>query len=285
MGDRKKPTPYDIDYKVLIIGESRVGKTSIIKRLNNEGFSESTISTVGLDFVNAFFNIDGVTVRLQIWDTAGQERFRTITRSHFRNTKGTVLVYDISDRESFEKLEYWVDNLSNMNLDREVVYIIGNKNDLESEREISYEQGQKFASRNLVKFFETSAKNGNNLQEIFKTLAFDILDSNDMSKMNRYKYKSMSECFVYSYNMPNEIQLKQPNENAKKKNKFLLPFKKKLKYKAPVAKSLDNLNQISYNTSNDTNKIKLKSDKKSNKKNSKNKKKKSLRYLNCCKIS
>lgn len=97
--------------------------------------------------------------------------------------------------------------------------------------------------------------------------------------MNRYKYKSASDCFVYSYNMPKEIQLIKPVEQ-KKKSKFILPFKKKLKYKAPVAKSLDNLNQISYKPSNNV--VKLKPDKKPKKKKSKNGKKLSL---NCCKIS
>ena len=100
--------------------------------------------------------------------------------------------------------------------------------------------------------------------------------------MNRYKHKSISESFVYTYNMPNEIQFKQPIE-SKKKTKFILPFKKKLKYKAPTAKSLDNINQISYNTSNNTVKLKAKKEKKSNQKSSK--KRKTLKSLNCCKIS
>ena len=107
----KKLPDHDVQYKVLILGESRIGKTSILKRLNNEEFTEQTISTVGIDFINVFYDIESVCVKLQIWDTAGQERFRTITRNYYRNTKGIVLVFDLTDRETYQKLEYWLDSL------------------------------------------------------------------------------------------------------------------------------------------------------------------------------
>lgn len=113
---------FDVSYKILIVGESRVGKTSIIKRLNNNLFHENTISTVGLDFVNLFFKIDNLNVKLQIWDTAGQERFRTLTKSQFKNTKGILLVYDITDRQSFKSLEYWINNLSFVSYDFNFVF-------------------------------------------------------------------------------------------------------------------------------------------------------------------
>lgn len=169
-----------------------------------------------------------------------------------------------------------------MRLQSEVIYLVGNKKDLDSEREVSYEQSLKFSRRNLFKFFETSAKTGENLSEIFSSLAFDILDLNDMHKMERYKHRSIADSYVYSYDLPKEIYIKDQKKPLSKR-KFILPFRKKLKYKAPVAKSLEQLNTISFNPTHESVNIKLKPEKKSSKK--KSKKSKAFRSLNCCRIS
>jgi small GTP-binding protein len=131
---------YDVEYKIIIIGESRIGKTSILKRLETNQFHENTISTVGLDFVNFYHTIDSCKVKLQLWDTAGQERFRTITRSHFRNTKGIIFAFDISNKDSFDMLEYWFQTIEfdNNIENKTIVYLIGNKMDLEYDRDITY---------------------------------------------------------------------------------------------------------------------------------------------------
>ena len=131
---------YDVEYKIIIIGESRIGKTSILKRLETNQFHENTISTVGLDFVNFYHTIDNCKVKLQLWDTAGQERFRTITRSHFRNTKGIIFAFDISNKDTFDMLEYWFQTIEfdNNIENKTIVYLIGNKMDLEYDRDITY---------------------------------------------------------------------------------------------------------------------------------------------------
>lgn len=220
-------TDCSVDYKVIIIGESRVGKTSIVNRLNNNKFQENTISTVGIDFVNVFYKIDNVRVKLQIWDTAGQERFRTITKSYFRNVKAIVLAFDLTEKESFEKLEYWFWSFSDSQLEDAIIYLVGNKLDLLSDREVTYIEAQKFADKNLFKYFETSAKTGYNLTTTFESLAFDLVDHNDMRLMDRYKFKSYqsnNDCFVYSYSMPAEINIKEVKFTKKKRrnlNRFL----------------------------------------------------------------
>jgi small GTP-binding protein len=111
--------------------------------LSNNRFQENTVSTVGIDFVNIFYKIDNVRVKLQIWDTAGQERFRTITKSYFRNVKAIILAFDLTEKESFEKLEYWLWSFTGEQLSSSVVYLIGNKLDLLSDREVTYAEANK----------------------------------------------------------------------------------------------------------------------------------------------
>lgn len=225
--------PYDVKYKIIIIGESRIGKTSILKRLETNQFHENTISTVGLDFVNFYHKIDNVRVHLQIWDTAGQERFRTITRSHFRNAKGIIFTFDISNKDSFDMLEYWFQSLEidDDNIDNPIIYLVGNKSDLVNDRELSFVEAKNFADKNLIKYYETSAKTGKNLKEMFESLAFDILDANDMIKMDRYKKQSVNDSFVYAYNIPKEIDLNAEKPIKKKRNKVVNIFFKKCKNK------------------------------------------------------
>lgn len=172
MSSRSKD--YDISYKVLLIGESGVGKTSLIKSYSkpNEAFTPSLLSTVGIDFANVITIVDGVRVRLQIWDTAGQERFRTLTSLHFRGTKGILLVYDITNIGSFDQLQYWVNAMNKHDLMYEEVVIVGNKSDFEKHRwQVDTQAGQEFARQLGLKFYETSAKTKENVQEVFEELA------------------------------------------------------------------------------------------------------------------
>lgn len=172
MSSRSKD--YDISYKVLLIGESGVGKTSLIKSYSkpNEAFTPSLLSTVGIDFASVITIVDGVRVQLQIWDTAGQERFRTLTSLHFRGTKGILLVYDITNIGSFDQLQYWVNAMNKHDLMYEEVVIVGNKSDFEKHRwQVDTQAGQKFARQLGLKFYETSAKTKENVQEVFEELA------------------------------------------------------------------------------------------------------------------
>eukprot|EP00630_Chrysocystis_fragilis_P003728 CAMPEP_0197388546 /NCGR_PEP_ID=MMETSP1165-20131217/1137_1 /TAXON_ID=284809 /ORGANISM="Chrysocystis fragilis, Strain CCMP3189" /LENGTH=203 /DNA_ID=CAMNT_0042913893 /DNA_START=203 /DNA_END=814 /DNA_ORIENTATION=- len=163
--------PFDLQIKLLMIGDSAVGKTSLLLRYANDTFSSTFITTIGIDFKIKTIDLDGKRVKLQIWDTAGQEQFRTITRSYFRGAQGIVLVYDITDRGTFNSVRSWMSQI-NDHADAQVNRVlIGNKCDFESARQVSIEEGQRLAEEYGVNFFETSAKNDVNVTECFTTIA------------------------------------------------------------------------------------------------------------------
>jgi len=172
---------YDITYKVLVIGETAVGKTSLIRSYSkpNESFTPSLLPTYGVDFVNVKTIVDGVRVRLQIWDTAGQERFRTLTSMHFRGTKGVVLVYDITNAKSFDQLKYWLKTMNKHDLMFEEVILVGNKCDFEERSwEVDSHTGEEFARQLGLKFYQTSAKTKANVHEVFQELAKNMKYAN-----------------------------------------------------------------------------------------------------------
>ncbi|XP_029208131.1 uncharacterized protein [Acropora muricata] len=173
---------YDISYKVLVIGESAVGKTSLIKSYSkpDETFTPSLMPTYGIDFVNIITRVDGVSVRMQIWDTAGQERFRTLTSMHFRGTKGILLVYDITNARSFDQLNYWLKAMKKHSLMLEEVILVANKCDLDEHKwEVEMHRGREFARQLGFKFFETSAKTRKNVVEAFQELAKNMKYANN----------------------------------------------------------------------------------------------------------
>mmetsp|Transcript_26175 Transcript_26175/g.80522 ORF Transcript_26175/g.80522 Transcript_26175/m.80522 type:complete len:202 (-) Transcript_26175:266-871(-) len=163
--------PFDLQIKLLMIGDSAVGKTSLLLRYANDTFSSTFITTIGIDFKIKTIDLDGKRVKLQIWDTAGQEQFRTITRSYFRGAQGIVLVYDITDRGTFNSVRSWMSQIAD-HADAQVNRVlIGNKCDHESARQVSTDEGQRLAEEYGVRFFETSAKNDVNVSECFTTIA------------------------------------------------------------------------------------------------------------------
>lgn len=163
--------PFDLQIKLLMIGDSAVGKTSLLLRYANDTFSSTFITTIGIDFKIKTIDLDGKRVKLQIWDTAGQEQFRTITRSYFRGAQGIVLVYDITDRGTFNSVRSWMSQIAD-HADAQVNRVlIGNKCDHEAARQVSTEEGSRLADEYGVKFFETSAKNDINVNECFTTIA------------------------------------------------------------------------------------------------------------------
>eukprot|EP00118_Oscarella_pearsei_P004536 m.19599 g.19599 ORF g.19599 m.19599 type:complete len:222 (+) comp27867_c0_seq1:47-712(+) len=164
------------EYKVLVIGEFCTGKTSIVSRFIDNEFTFQTMTTIGIDFQSKVVTVDGVRVRLKVWDTAGQEKFRTITRMHFRGAQGIVLVYDITKRDSFENLQYWVERIQEERLRGESLVLLGNKSDLSSEREVSEEYAQSFSRELGIKQFQTSAKDNINITEAFTYLTERIKD-------------------------------------------------------------------------------------------------------------
>lgn len=164
--------------KILIIGESGVGKSSFLLRFTDDTFDTQQITTVGVDFRVKLINIDGISVKLTLWDTAGQERFRTLTPSYYRNTQGAILVYDVCDRQSFLRLNAWNDELETFTTNTNIVkMLVGNKIDKKGQREVSREEGLIFARKYSMLFIEASAKTKEGVQYAFEELVQKILQT------------------------------------------------------------------------------------------------------------
>ena len=159
----------DFNYllKYIIIGDSAVGKSNILTQYVYEKFSEEFQSTLGVEFAAKNAVIDNKIYRIQIWDTAGAESFRSITRAYYKNSVCAFIVYDITKRETFENVQVWLDDIKNQCPQTVLLVLVGNKLDLENERQISYEEGESFAQKNNMYFFETSAKTGVNIENLF----------------------------------------------------------------------------------------------------------------------
>lgn len=172
MASEVKPR-YDYLFKLLLIGDSGVGKTSILFKFSEDTFSSAFISTIGIDFKIRTIEVDGKRIKLQVWDTAGQERFRTITTAYYRGAMGIMLVYDVSNVKSFDNISNWIRNIE-MHATQDVeLMILGNKCDV-VEKRVSKERGEQLALQHSIKFLETSAKANINIEEAFTTLARDI---------------------------------------------------------------------------------------------------------------
>ena len=171
-------TDYDYLLKILIIGNSGVGKSCLLVRFADDIYQENYIATIGVDFKIKTLDVDEKNVKLQIWDTAGQDRFRNITASYYRGAAGIAIVYDITDPDSFNNINSWLIEVEK-NASKSVYKIlIGNKCDLEEKRKVTVEQGKEFADTNGMKFFETSAKNAHNVEDSFVTMTKEIIKIN-----------------------------------------------------------------------------------------------------------
>ena len=185
---------YDKTCQILIIGDSLVGKTCLIQRYANGIFKEDYITTVGLDFHTKQEMINNLTVSIKLWDTAGQERFKALTPSFFRNAEGVVLAYDVTNSESFDNLKFWINSIKTNLFEKNIfipIIIIGNKIDLEDMRDISKDIANKFAKENNFKYFETSAKTGEGVDEAFRDLVNQILANSDKNEEAAKERKSV----------------------------------------------------------------------------------------------
>ena len=165
---------YDYLFKLLIIGDSGVGKSCLLLRFSDDIFTDSFISTIGVDFKIRTVDIDGAKVKLQIWDTAGQERFRTITSSYYRGAHGIIVVYDVTEQKSFNNITKWLKEIDTFAGPHVQKLLVGNKCDLESERTVSADEGRELANKLNIPFVETSAKDSINVEQAFLRMAQDI---------------------------------------------------------------------------------------------------------------
>lgn len=165
---------YDYLFKLLLIGDSGVGKSCLLLRFADDTYTESYISTIGVDFKIRTIDLDGKTIKLQIWDTAGQERFRTITSSYYRGAHGIIVVYDVTDFESFNNVKSWLHEIDRYACENVNKLLVGNKCDLESSRKVTTEQAKEFAESLGIQFLETSAKNSTNVENAFQQMAHQI---------------------------------------------------------------------------------------------------------------
>lgn len=165
---------YDFLFKLLLIGDSGVGKTCVLFRFAEDAFNSTFISTIGIDFKIRTIEMDGKKIKLQIWDTAGQERFRTITTAYYRGAMGIMLVYDITNEKSFDNIKNWIRNIEEHATSDVEKMVLGNKCDMNDRRQVSKERGEQLAIEYGIKFMETSAKASINVEEAFLTLARDI---------------------------------------------------------------------------------------------------------------
>ena len=165
----------NVAFKILTIGENGVGKTSILRRFVENKFLKNHLATIGIDFKTKTVNIKNKEIKLKIWDTAGEERFRNITQQYYKGADGIVLVYDVTDEASYDKIKDWMDQIiSNTTRDNIGLVLLGNKCDFE-ERAITEEQGKKLAEELKISYFETSALNGQGINEAFEQLTLDIM--------------------------------------------------------------------------------------------------------------
>ena len=173
---------YDKSCQFLLLGNSEVGKTSLIRRYTNGLFKEEYISTIGIDYDSKKEIIDDINVQVKLWDTAGQERFRAITPNNLRNAEGIMLVFDITNSDSFNDLKDWLESIKTHFGEKNIsipIIIVGNKIDLEDKRDVEKDDANKFAQENNYKYFETSAKTGEGVDNAVRELVRQILASKD----------------------------------------------------------------------------------------------------------
>ena len=166
----------DTVYKVLLLGDSSVGKTCFLLRYCDKTFQEAHLSTIGLDYRLKSMTLNNEkNIKLQIWDTAGQDRFRALTKNYYKGANGIILIYDISTTQTFENVKVWINQIKEEANANVIIYLVGNKIDLpKDKRTVSEEEGQKLVDEYKFLFKEASAKEGTNVNEIFQELVEKI---------------------------------------------------------------------------------------------------------------
>ena len=206
---------YDYLAKYIIVGNAAVGKSNLLIRFTHGIFKEEYQTTLGVEFGSKNINVGDKIYRIQIWDTAGQENFRSITQCYYKNSACAIIVYDITNRESFKNINSWIEECKTSCPKNICMVLVGNKSDLEDKRIITKEEGLELAEKYGILFFETSAKNGNNVYNIFSKSA-ELIDE----KIDRGEYNFDNErCGIkVGNNIKNNTIITNLNNEEKNKN-------------------------------------------------------------------
>ena len=200
-------------FKFIIIGDAAVGKSNLLLRYAHGQFKQEYQLTIGVEFGAKNIQINDKIYRIQIWDTAGQENFRSITRAYYKNSVCALVVYDISNKESFNNISSWVEDCKNQSPKTIFMVLVGNKSDLEDKRQVTKEEGQELAEKYGMLFFETSAKTGENVDDIFFNSAKEIAKKIDDGF---YDLDSDTCGIKQGFNKRSEVKLNDDNNNKKK---------------------------------------------------------------------
>ena len=187
-------------YKILLLGDSSVGKTCFLMRYSDNTFQEIHMSTIGLDYKLKNVQLDdGKIVKIQIWDTAGQDRFRSITKNYYKGAHGIILIYDVTSRKTYENIKNWVSQIKEEVSEKVTIILVGNKIDDEKNRKVTTEEGENMAKECGLDFFETSAKSGVNIDSTFNELVKKTVEKYNKidgkgDKLNNRKTGKKSAC-------------------------------------------------------------------------------------------
>ena len=203
---------YDMIFKIVLIGDTSVGKTNILSKYLSNEFDPDSKATVGVEFGTKDFKIGNNIVKVQIWDTAGQERYRSITNAYYKGVKGSLLVYDITNPKTFESLDKWISDLKTNAEEKISIVLIGNKTDLEDQRKITTEQGKEKAEFYKLAFIETSALNGDNIEKAFNELITDVYKNHH----ELFEKQAKVELTDKAIDLENVDQNKENKEETKK---------------------------------------------------------------------
>ena len=184
---------YEMMIKVILIGDSGVGKTNIMSKYLKNQFMENSKATVGVEFGSKLFNHQGHKIKAQIWDTAGQEKYKAITGAYYKGSKGAFTVYDITRKDTFASIERWVNDLKATSDPKLTIILIGNKNDLDDKREVSKDQGEEKAKSFGCAFLETSAFSGDNLDKAFELMVKEIYEKFSNSSSEEEEFEAVKK--------------------------------------------------------------------------------------------
>ena len=210
---------YEFLMKLILVGDSGVGKTNILSKYLKNDFDPDSKATVGVEFGTKNIEIDNKRIKVQIWDTAGQERYKSITSAYYKGSKGAFVVYDITRKTTFDNVDKWINELKNNGSEGVFIMLVGNKSDLKEKREISEEEVKKKAELYNVAFCETSALEGNNIEYAFESLINEITKKVEKEKEKNIIKKEEGKTITLDTNNDKDKSKNGENDNKIKGSK------------------------------------------------------------------